>query len=174
MKKFITVLISLFLVHEGMKPSINSYIEVRKDVKFMASRCKYTSKEVNLLARLLRSEAVGEGNFGMLLVGNVVINRVVARCDVFRNTKTITEVIYQRNAFEGITTPLFEGNANAKLKELAKKNINGYRANPATRALWYKNPGKNVACSDRFYGVLSGRFKQHCFYNPTSDLGCNL
>lgn len=140
----------------------------------MASRCKYTSKEVNLLARLLRSEAVGEGNFGMLLVGNVVINRVVARCDVFRNTKTITEVIYQRNAFEGITTPLFEGNANAKLKELAKKNINGYRANPATRALWYKNPGKNVACSDRFYGVLSGRFKQHCFYNPTSDLGCNL
>ena len=126
------------------------------------------------MARLLRSEAVGEGNFGMLLVGNVVINRVVANCDVFRKTTTISDVIYQRNAFEGVNTPLFQGNANTKLRELALKNIKGYRAEPANRALWYRNPGKNVSCSERFYGTLSGRYKQHCFYNPTSDLGCNL
>ena len=55
----------------------------------------------------------------MLLVGNVVINRVVANCDVFRNTTTITKVIFQKNAFEGTTTPLFNGNANSKLRELA-------------------------------------------------------
>lgn len=117
---------------------------------------------------------MGEGNFGMLLVGNVVINRVVANCDVFRNTRTITEVIYQKNAFEGITTPLFNGNANTKLRELALKNIKGYRAEPANRALWYRNPGSNTPCSSQFYGRFSGKYKQHCFYNPTSDLGCNI
>lgn len=109
----------------------------------------------------------------MLLVGNVVINRVVANCDVFRNTRTITDVIYQTNAFEGTTTPLFQGNANAKLRELALKNIQGYRADPATFALWYMNPGRNEPCSQEFYGEFTGRFKQHCFYDPSSDLGCN-
>ncbi len=43
------------------------------------------TEEVDLLARLIKSEALGEGEQGMLLVGNVVINRVVANCDVFRN-----------------------------------------------------------------------------------------
>ena len=42
----------------------------------MSKRCKYTNAEVSLLGRLIRSEAVGEGNFGMMLVGNVVVNRV--------------------------------------------------------------------------------------------------
>ncbi|MFS8630254.1 MAG: cell wall hydrolase, partial [Bacillales bacterium] len=37
---------------------------------------KATNADINLLARLLRAEAEGEGNLGMLLVGNVAINRV--------------------------------------------------------------------------------------------------
>ena len=55
----------------------------------MSKRCKYTNAEVSLLGRLIRSEAVGEGNFGMMLVGNVVVNRVVARCLEFKRQKTI-------------------------------------------------------------------------------------
>ena len=47
------------------------------------ARIKYSTEEVDLLARLIKSEALGEGEQGMLLVGNVVINRVVANCDVF-------------------------------------------------------------------------------------------
>ena len=35
---------------------------------------KYTTKERDLLARLMRAEAVGEGNLGMLMVGNVGVN----------------------------------------------------------------------------------------------------
>ena len=38
---------------------------------------QYTSKERELLARIIRAEALGEGNLGMLMVGNVVINRVI-------------------------------------------------------------------------------------------------
>ena len=28
--------------------------------------------------------------------GNVVVNRVVANCDIFRNVRTISEVVYKR------------------------------------------------------------------------------
>lgn len=38
------------------------------------SRIAYNQREVDLLARLIRAEAVGEGDEGMLLVGNVVVN----------------------------------------------------------------------------------------------------
>ena len=34
---------------------------------------QYTTKEKELLARLMRAEALGEGDLGMLMVGNVVI-----------------------------------------------------------------------------------------------------
>lgn len=44
---------------------------------------KYTEKEMELLARLMRAEAVGEGDLGMLMVGNVGVNRVLADCLTF-------------------------------------------------------------------------------------------
>ena len=37
----------------------------------MSQLVQYTSKELDLLARLMRAEAVGEGDYGMLMVGNV-------------------------------------------------------------------------------------------------------
>ena len=39
---------------------------------------KYTDKELELLARLMRAEALGEGSLGMLMVGNVGVNRGLA------------------------------------------------------------------------------------------------
>lgn len=140
----------------------------------MSSRIAYNSKEVELLARLMKSEAYGEGQEGMLLVGNVVINRVAAVCDVFRRVTTITEAVYQKNAFAGVDTPLFDGPVNSKEKELALKTIKGYRNAPATYALWFKNPGSNVSCPSTFYGVLSGRYMNHCFYIAKSDLTCEI
>lgn len=138
------------------------------------ARVAYTEKEVELLARLIKSEALGEGEEGMLLVGTVVINRVVATCDVFKNTRTITEVIYQKNAFSGVDTPLFNQAVNAKEKELAQRCIDGYRNEPSANSLWFKNPGTNVTCPPKFYGNLSGRYKNHCFYNPSFSMKCKL
>jgi len=40
----------------------------------------YTTKELDLLARIMRAEAQTEGDLGMLMVGNVVVNRVIADC----------------------------------------------------------------------------------------------
>ena len=56
---------------------------------------KYTDKELELLARLIRAEAVGEGNLGMLMVGNVGINRVLADCLTFKDITTISQMVYQ-------------------------------------------------------------------------------
>lgn len=140
----------------------------------MSPRILYNDSDVDLLARIMKAEALGEGEEGMLMVGNVVVNRVVANCDVFKDTRTISEVVYQKNAFSGVGQPLFNQPVNAKEKELALRNIDGYRIEPATNALWFKNPGSNVSCPLQFYGELSGRYKNHCFYAPGAKLNCDL
>ena len=38
----------------------------------------YTTKELEQLARIIRAEALAEGDLGMLMVGNVVTNRAIA------------------------------------------------------------------------------------------------
>lgn len=40
----------------------------------------YTTKELDLAARLMRAEALGEGDLGMLMVGNVIVNRAISDC----------------------------------------------------------------------------------------------
>ena len=44
------------------------------------ARVAYRSADVDLMARMMRAEAEGEGKQGMLYVGNVIVNRVVADC----------------------------------------------------------------------------------------------
>ena len=69
---------------------------------------KYTSAERDLLARLMRAEAVGEGNLGMLMVGNVGVNRVLGNCLTFKNVTSVSQMIYQSpGGFEGKNSPLF-------------------------------------------------------------------
>lgn len=103
----------------------------------MSPRILYNDSDVDLLARIMKAEALGEGEEGMLMVGNVVVNRVVANCDVFKNTRTISEVVYQKNAFSGVGQRLFNQPINAKERELALRNIDGYRIEPAYNALWF-------------------------------------
>ena len=140
----------------------------------MSPRIAFNENDVELLARIMKAEALGEGDEGMLMVGNVIVNRVVANCDVFRDTRNISEVVYQKNAFSGVGQPLFNQPVNAKERELALRNIDGYRVEPAYSALWFKNPGSNTACPDEFYGQLTGRYKNHCFYAPGGKLNCDL
>ena len=69
---------------------------------------KYTDKELDSLARLMRAEAVGEGELGMLMVGNVIVNRAIANCLDFKKIRTITDVIYQNpGGFVGTNSSLF-------------------------------------------------------------------
>ncbi len=53
------------------------------------------SEEIKLLARLMRAEAEGDGPLGMLMVGNVGVNRVIADCLDFKPIRTIRQMVFQ-------------------------------------------------------------------------------
>lgn len=126
-----------------------------------------------LLARIMRAEALSEGELGMLMVGNVIINRLIANCYTFKNLRTISDVIYQKNQFVGTSSSLFQSNPTSQEKELAKRILNGEYYYPATNALWFYSPSKGSNCKTTWYNQkLAGKYKNHCFYNPDPGI-CN-
>lgn len=134
----------------------------------------YTSKELDLLARLMRAEALSDGNLAMLMVGNVAINRAIANCDVFKNIDTLTKVINQSpGGFAGVNSYLFQSSPTTLEKNLAKRCLKGEYFYPATHSLWFYAPSKNSTCGNTWYNQpLAGRYKSHCFYNPQEGT-CN-
>ncbi|MGY0694425.1 cell wall hydrolase [Virgibacillus sp. FSP13] len=129
---------------------------------------KATEKDIDLLARLLRAEAEGEGQLGMLLVGNVGINRVRVDCSDFTQVRTIPEMVYQPHAFEAVTHGYFYQRPRESERRLARKVINGKRYWPAKYSLWYFRPPGD--CPANWYGQpLVDRYKLHCFYEPTGE-----
>ncbi len=128
----------------------------------------HTTKERDLLARLMRAEALSEGDLGMLMVGNVVVNRGIANCLTFKDIRTITDVIYQSpGGFSGKDSPLFFSNPNALERKLADRVLRGDYFFPATNALWFYAPKTNESCASTWWEQnLAGRYKNHCFYKP--------
>ena len=128
----------------------------------------YTTKELDLLARIMRAEAQTEGELGMLMVGNVVVNRVLGDCYTFKDINNISEAIYQPNQFVGATSSLFYGSATTTEKNLAKRILEGEYYYPATHSLWFYAPSSsNPTCQRTWYSQpLAGKYKNHCFYRP--------
>ncbi len=128
----------------------------------------YTSKELDLLARIMRAEAQTEGDLGMLMVGNVVVNRVLGDCYTFKEIDSVTDAIYQANQFSGISSSLFQAAPTTIEKNLAKRILMGEYYYPATHSLWFYAPGgSNTNCLNYWYSQpLAGRYKNHCFYRP--------
>lgn len=130
---------------------------------------KYTSKELDLMARLMRAEALSDGDLAMLMVGNVIVNRALATCDLFKNIRTISQVINQNpSGFVATGSSLFYGGSTTKEKNLAKRCLRGEYFYPATNALWFNARDK---CSSTWFNMpLAGRYKSHCFYNPKQGM----
>lgn len=128
---------------------------------------EYTTKERELLARIMRAEALAEGDLGMLMVGNVVVNRALVKCLTFKNITTIEQAIYQPNQFVGTTSSLFEASPTTLEKNLADRILKGEYYHPATHALWFYAPKKGESCKSTWYTQpLAGRYNNHCFYRP--------
>lgn len=126
-----------------------------------------TDADIALLARLLRAEAEGEGTQGMLLVGNVGINRLRANCSDFKNLRTIRQMIFQEHAFEAVTHGYFYQRARESEKRLARRVINGERYWPGKFSLWYFRPPGD--CPQQWYNQpFVGRYKKHCFFQPAA------
>ena len=132
----------------------------------------HTTKERDLLARLMRAEAIGEGNLGMLMVGNVGVNRTIANCLTFKNIRTISEMIYQNpGGFAGKDSPLFFSNPTTQEKRLADRVLKGEYYHPATNALWFYAPKTGETCKSTWWDQdLTGRYKNHCFYEPAAGV----
>ena len=120
------------------------------------------------LARLMRAEAEGEGKLGMLMVGNVGVNRVLSNCLDFKGIRTIPQMVYQRpGGFEATIKGYFYQRARQKEVRLARRVIGGERQHPASRALWFYDPGR-AACPAQWFGQYNvGRYKAHCFFAPS-------
>lgn len=128
-----------------------------------------TNEHTKLLARLMRAEAEGEGQLGMLLVGNVGVNRVLADCLDFNEIRNLQQMVFQSpGGFEAVQKPYFYQAARERDIRLARRVIRGERFDPARFALWFYRPTGN--CPARWYGqVNSGRYKAHCFFIPSQQ-----
>ncbi|EFM08713.1 cell wall hydrolase SleB [Paenibacillus curdlanolyticus YK9] len=129
---------------------------------------KANSEHIKMLARLMRAEAEGEGDLGMMMVGNVGVNRVRGNCLDFKNIRSIPQMVYQKpGGFEATTKSYFYQGARDSEIALARRMINGERQHPASNALWFFRPAGN--CPSTWYDQRNtGRFKKHCFFAPTS------
>jgi len=130
---------------------------------------KANTNDVALLARLLRAEAEGEGELGMLMVGNVGVNRILGNCLDFKNIRSMSDMVYQSpGGYESIQKPYFYQRARDREKRLAKRTINGERTHPASNALWFYRPTGN--CPATWWDQQnSGRYKAHCFFIPKAS-----
>lgn len=131
----------------------------------------YSKKELDLCARIMRAEALAEGDLGMLVVGNVVVNRTIANCLDFKDTRTITDVIYQKNQFSGTKSSLFQSSSTTREKDLARRVLKGEYYHPATNALYFYAPKTNEKCKKTWFNQnYAGRYKNHCFYEPNKGI----
>lgn len=131
----------------------------------------YSKKELDLCARIMRAEALAEGDLGMLMVGNVVVNRAIANCLDFKDTRTITDVIFQKNQFSGTKSSLFQSSSTTREKDLARRVLKGEYYHPATNALYFYAPKTNEKCKKTWFNQnYAGRYKNHCFYEPNKGI----
>nr|WP_245251037.1 cell wall hydrolase [Virgibacillus litoralis] len=122
---------------------------------------------------MMRAEAVGEGRLGMLMVGNVIVNRAKADCLDFEDVRSIREVVFQvqggNYSFEAVQKgSLFYSPARGVEKKLARQVLKFWRQQPAKYALWYFNPSGE--CPPTWFGQpLTGQYKEHCYYEPVAN-----
>jgi len=140
----------------------------------------YSDRE--LLARIIKCEAGGQGDNGMKAVATSIMNRVrVAGGEYQRiGQGDIRKVLYQtgqydcmRSVLGGVANPqtIWASPPDQIHYDIADWALAGHRLFPIGYSLWYFNP-YNPGCPYLFPFNGSGTFQinitDHCFYNPTA------
>lgn len=127
---------------------------------------KHTEEDVRLLARLMRAEAEGDGKLGMLMVGNVGVNRVIGDCLDFKQIRSLRDMVFQKpGGYEAVDKPYFYQRAREHDIKLARQVIRGWKYHPASNSLWFFRP--EGECPAQWFNQWNtGRYKAHCFYTP--------
>ena len=133
-----------------------------------------------LLARLIKCEAGGEGDTGMQAVASVVMNRVNDEVGEYGRVGqgSIRNIIYQLEQFV-CATDVHNGTYNAQNVfniapeqihyDIADWAIAGNRLPGLGEALWFFNP-YSLTCPEYFpseVGTFVARIGDRCFYAPT-------
>jgi len=134
-----------------------------------------------LLARIIKCEAGGEGENGMKAVASVVMNRVHVAYGEYQRVcqGDLRKVVFQKRQFDCCTS-VIRGAPNPQTiwanppeeihYQIADWALSGNRLNTTGNALWYFNPFK-LTCPYTFPYNGTGRYQvrvgNHCFYNPT-------
>ncbi|APF27391.1 MULTISPECIES: cell wall hydrolase [Clostridium] len=139
----------------------------------------YSDRE--LLARIIKCEAGGEGQNGMQAVATVVMNRVRVPYGEYHRIGqgNLRNVIYQpgqfdcvRDVLRGIPNPqtIWATPPEQVHYDIADWALSGNRLYNIGYSLWYFNPFR-PSCPNIFPANGTGSFQvrvvQHCFYNPT-------
>lgn len=139
----------------------------------------YSARE--LLARIIKCEAGGEGENGMKAVAAVVMNRVnVAGGEYLRTGQgDLRKVIFQPYQFtcamayvsgQPNTQNIWSANPDQLHYEIADWALAGNSLSGIGESLWYFNP-YNPICPEYFppngSGFYVNTIGQHCFYFPT-------
>lgn len=139
----------------------------------------YSARE--LLARIIKCEAGGEGENGMKAVATVIMNRVRVPYGEYQRIGQgdIRKVIYQSGQFDCVRSTLY-GKPNPQTiwasppeqihYDIADWALAGNRLFTIGYSLWYFNPFV-PNCPYTFPRNGTGSFQvrvvEHCFYNPT-------
>jgi N-acetylmuramoyl-L-alanine amidase len=133
-----------------------------------------------LLARIIKCEAEGEGENGMRAVATIIMNRVNTPYGEYQRVGqgNIRTIILQPNQFSCASAEI-NGKPNSRSVfttppedihyEIADWALGGGRFFGVSDCLWYLNP--LGPCSGYFPPNKSGKYfttiNQHCFYSPT-------
>lgn len=137
-----------------------------------------------LLARMIRCEAGGEGENGMKAVASVIMNRVnVSVGEYFRVSQggSIRNILLQEGQFDCARTQIRNQYNPQNIYNLPAEEIHyiiadwaiaGNRIPEVGECLWYMNPFMPT-CTQTFpyngSGTFHTRVIQHCFYRPTDQ-----
>lgn len=135
-----------------------------------------------LLARMIRCEAEGEGDTGQKAVATVIMNRVhIPYGEYMRvNQGDLRKVLLQPYQFTCAMTTvngqmnsqnIYNMTPQAEHYAIADWALSGNKLWNIPLSLWYYNPF-NPNCENNFprngSGYFITRITLHCFYNPTS------
>lgn len=135
---------------------------------------KYGMSDLELLARLIKCEAGGEGENGMRAVASVVMNRVNASSGEYGRYNSVPDVVFAPRQFECATDQpqsIYYLSPEQVHYDIAQWAIAGGRLGEVSDALWFFNPYSS-SCRANFpnnNGYLRTRIGDHCFYSPTAS-----
>ena len=135
-----------------------------------------------LIARIIRCEAGGEGDNGMKAVASVIMNRVNATEGEYARVSqggSVRNIIFQEGQFDCVKETLngkynsqniYNINPTEVEYNIADWALSGNKIQEAGNCLWYMNPFRPT-CPEKFPYNGSGTFHtkivQHCFFRPT-------